>query len=392
MRAAAVGLALLVAGLAAGWWWSAPATPDAFYSVPRNLPRKPGTLLKTEAFTRAVPSGARAWRILYSTTRANGGPSVASAIVMISTTAPEAPRPVVAWAHGTTGIEPGCAPSLLSNPFSNVPALNELLAAGWVYVATDYAGLGTKGGHAYLIGEDAAHAVLDSVRAARRIRGLSLQNRTIVWGHSQGGNSALWAGMRAHDYAPDINVVGVAALAPASDLPALVLSAQTSTFGKIVAAYLTIAYGDAYADSGARSYLHQDARPIVDDMASRCATGFQTLFSALEAHLLPRDGVFARSPDEGGFGARLKENTPRNPIAAPLLIAQGERDDLVLPEIQDRYVAARCAAGQEVEYRIYRGRDHLSLIAADSRLTADLISWTRDRLSGSPVQTSCPHS
>jgi pimeloyl-ACP methyl ester carboxylesterase len=86
-----------------------------------------------------------------------------------------------------------------------------------VIVATDYVGLGTAGPHPYLIGQGEARSVLDSVRAARQMPQLSLQPATVVWGHSQGGHAALWAGALAPSYAPDVHVLAVAALAPASD-------------------------------------------------------------------------------------------------------------------------------------------------------------------------------
>jgi hypothetical protein len=43
--------------------------------------------------------------------------------------------------------------------------LADILAKGYVVVATDYPGLGTPGIHPYLIGISEARAVLDSVRA-----------------------------------------------------------------------------------------------------------------------------------------------------------------------------------------------------------------------------------
>lgn len=63
------------------------------------------------------------------------------------------PRPVIAWTHGTTGVVEGCAPSVIADPFANVPAVQPLLDKGWIFVATDYAGQGTTGPHAYLIGK-----------------------------------------------------------------------------------------------------------------------------------------------------------------------------------------------------------------------------------------------
>lgn len=390
LRIGAALLMLLAVGAAIAWWLARPPAPDAFYDAPTNIPAESGALLRSEKFARGLPAGARAWRMLYTTTREDGRPALASALIVAPASEAGGPRPVIAWAHGTTGIARGCAPSLAADPFTAVPALPDLLAEGWVYVATDYAGLGTTGSHAYLAGDDAARSVLDSVRAARRVEGLSLDRRTVIWGHSQGGNSALWTGMRAPDYAPDITVAGVAALAPATDLPALIEAARGSMFGKIVSAYVAHAYDKVYPDTQALGYLRRAARPLVNDIAGRCVGGMETLVSALETLLLPRDGVFARSPNDGAFGARLARNVPRDPIAAPVLIAQGEADDLVLADIQRRYVAALCAAGQAIDYRSYGGRDHISLLAPDSPLTVELIAWTRARLAGEPTASGCP--
>jgi hypothetical protein len=388
-RVVAWSLAVALVAVAAIWWTARPATPDAFYAAPSTVPTAPGALIRGEAFTRAVPVGAQAWRMLYTTTRTDGAAAIASAIVMTATAPSAGPRPVIAWAHGTTGIAPGCAPSVMANPFAHVPAVPGLLSRGWAYVATDYVGLGTGGGHAYLVGDDAARAVLDAVRAARRLPGFALDNRVVVWGHSQGGNSALWTGIRAPDYAGDVNVLGVAALAPASDLPALVAAGKSTMFGKITSAYLLRAYAAVYPDVDAGAYTHARARLLVADLASRCVGGWETLLSALETALLPDDGPFARDPTRGTLGERLLQNTPRAPIATPVLLAQGQTDDLVLPAIQQGYVAARCDAGQAIDFRLYAGRDHLSLVAPDSPLTAELLAWTADRLAGQPATPNC---
>lgn len=376
--------------LAVAWWLARPATPDAFYEAATDTGVPPGTLLRSEPFTRGVPAGARAWRMIYATTLRSGAPAIASGIVMTAQAEDAAPRPVIAWAHGTAGLDRGCAPSLFPDPFLNVPAVPQLLAENWVYVATDYVGLGTSGTHAYLVGEEAAHAVLDAVRAARQVEGLALDNRVVVWGHSQGGNSALWTGQRAADYAPDVNLLGIAAIAPASDLPALLEASRGTMFGKIVSAYLVHAYDAAYPDTDARAYLHTSAKLVAADIAGRCVGGRETLFSVAETLLLPGDGIFRRAPGEGAFGQRLADNTPRDPVPVPLLIGQGDADDLVPESVQAAYVAARCAEGQGIDYRIYAMRDHISVLAPESLLTSDLIAWTRDRLAGAPASSTFP--
>jgi Secretory lipase/Citrate transporter len=157
-----------------------------------------------------IPKQWRAWRILYTTTLDENVPAVASAVVIASSDrlAP-GPRPVIAWAHGTTGVASQCAPSLLPSRWNAdiIPGINHALARGWVIVATDYVGLGTAGPHPYLIGRGEARSVLDSVRAARQMPQPSLQRRTVIWGHSQGGHAALWAVILAPTYAPERSYV-----------------------------------------------------------------------------------------------------------------------------------------------------------------------------------------
>ncbi|UDL89196.1 lipase family protein [Mesorhizobium sp. PAMC28654] len=378
--------------IALAWWYCEPAMPDAFYSRVSDPVAPAGTLIASEPFTRDVPDNARAWRILYATTRADNTPAVASAIVMVSRQPATDSRPIIAWAHGTTGIAAGCAPSVMEHPFDNVPALQPLLDAGWAYVATDYIGLGVQGGsggHAYLVGDEAARAVLDAVRAARRMGEPRLDDKLVVWGHSQGGHSALWAGMRASDYAPELKLAGIAAFAPASDLRELVEDGQSTILGKIVSAYVMRAYSAAYPDVRPGDYMGWWSRTLAGDIARRCLGGKETLFSVAETALLPRGGAFWQDAASGPLGARLEQNTPRGAINAPLLIAQGEDDDAVLPRMQQAYVKSRCAAGQPVDFLSYPGVGHLSLVAEGSPLTADLMTWTRDRFAGAPAAPGC---
>lgn len=156
------------------------------------------------------------WRILYSTTSATGQIEAASATVVVSSAHMSSPLPVLAIAHGTTGIVPSCAPSLAPVPLDGgaMAATEAMIAQGWVAITTDYVGLGTEGPHPYLVGPSAAHNVLDSVLAAQQLPELDLLDDTVLWGHSQGGYGALWSAGLAPEYAPGLNILGVAAMAP----------------------------------------------------------------------------------------------------------------------------------------------------------------------------------
>jgi pimeloyl-ACP methyl ester carboxylesterase len=266
--------------------------------------------------------------------------------------------------------------------------VNQALARGWVIVATDYIGLGTAGPHPYLIGQGEARSVLDSVRAARQLPQLSLQPETVIWGHSQGGHAALWAGTLAPAYAPDVHVLGIAALAPASDLHALVEEVRDTLEGRVLGAYILSAYSDIYPDVSFDHYVRPGARVIVRGAADRCLEIPEAVPSVITA-LLSRQPFYAVNPLGGALGRRLAENTPAGRIKVPLLIAQGQNDHLVLPGLQRSYVNRLCHSGQAVEYRIYRGRDHLSLLWPGSRMVSYLLSWTEARFAERSVREEC---
>lgn len=379
---------LLAVLYALGWWLARPPEPGPLYATDPAASSRPGDLLGAERFERDLPAGARAWRIVYATTGIDGRVRSASGLVVVASRAGTAPRPVIAWAHGTTGIARGCAPSLIRNTFAYVPALEAALSEGWAWVATDYAGLGTPGPHPYLVGPASAKAVLDAVRAARDLDELALDSRTVVWGHSQGGHAALWTGIVGPDYARDVDLRGVAAVAPATDLPELVAGVHRTFMGRMLSALLVQSYAAVYPDVAVSEVLRPWARPLSADIAGRCLGGAELIVSALPS-LLSRPTLFSGEPPTGAFAARLAENVPDRAIEAPVLIAQGGRDRTVLPGVQGGYVGRRCLAGQAIDYRGFSKHDHLSIVAGDSPVPDLLIEWSRDRLAGAAAPTSC---
>ena len=97
------------------------------------------------------------------------------------------------------------------------PLLQRWLKAGYAVVRTDYEGLGTPGEHPYLIGRSEGYSMLDMVRAARKLD-KHLGKQVIISGHSQGGQSALFAASLAPKWTPELKVRGTVALAPVSHL------------------------------------------------------------------------------------------------------------------------------------------------------------------------------
>lgn len=384
------GLLIAMAALA---WLARPAAPDAFYAMPEGPEAAdpsdpPGLLLRHEAFERGLPPGTRAWRLLYLTTRDDDGwPVLASALVVAAETAPPGPRPVVAWAHGTTGIAPGCAPSLRARPLRGLPALVPLLERGWVLVAPDYTGLGTEGPHPYLVGEAEARSVLDAVRAARGLEALKLAEATVVWGHSQGGHAALWAGALAPRYAPDVPLAGIAALAPAIPVGPLVEAVRGRPIGRILSSYVLGAYAAAYPDVQPEAYAPGWRGDLAEHLAAYCLDDLGGLYAGALARLAGGP-VLRRSALEGPLGGWLAQNTPDAP-EQPLLFVQGADDELVRPDLQLDWIDAACTAEAPLELQRLPGRDHSSLVADDSPLVGMLLQWSEARFKGEPVAPGC---
>ena len=216
------------------------ATALALYDVaPSEIPGKPGSIIRVWPLEGGGPgmgsSGGEAFRILYRSTDPSGRPiPVSGAIYIPAGPAPAGGRNIIAWAHPTSGVMPPCAPSLMPDVGGMMWNLPNMIAQGYIVVATDYPGLGTDGIHPYLIGESEARSVLDSVRAARGLPNTGASNRFAVWGHSQGGHAALYTGEVAKRYAPELELVGVAAAAPATYLVEL-FDADESTEQDLVA-------------------------------------------------------------------------------------------------------------------------------------------------------------
>ena len=150
----------LAACLSLGLWQEAPALYDV---TPSDLVGRPGEIIRVWPLEGGGPGGGDAFRILYRSTGLNGEPIAVSGAIFIPPGAPpQGGRNVIAWAHPTSGVVEACAPSLMPDIAGMIWGLPQMLAQGYVVVATDYPGLGMPGMiHPYLIGVSEARAVLE---------------------------------------------------------------------------------------------------------------------------------------------------------------------------------------------------------------------------------------
>ena len=197
----------------------------AFYLPPAELPAAPGDVIRYRSTPfyagPLVASDARAWKVLYRSTSAEGDGVAVSGLVIVPRKPWTGPgeRPIVSFSPGTSGMGDRCALSKgvtvpLADPVTSyeAPFIAMLLAKGWAVAATDYQGLGTPGNHPYVVGNALGRNALDVVRAAGRllVAGLSSTAPVLIWGYSEGGNGAGWAAQLASSYAPELQVEAAA--------------------------------------------------------------------------------------------------------------------------------------------------------------------------------------
>jgi alpha-beta hydrolase superfamily lysophospholipase len=354
-----------------------------FYQPPANLPKKAsGTVIRTVPIT--APSGAKAWKVLYHSRTVDGRDIAVSGVVVApSGTAPKRSRPVVTWAHGTTGLADACAPSKNPDAATALPFVKQLVDAGYVVAATDYEGLGTPGVHPYLVGESEGRSVLDAARAARALTTTGASDQVLVAGHSQGGQAALFAGELAKSYAPELDVLGVVAAAPAADVEHILPLAGSISGG---AGYLVMGvegYHAAYPDADPESVLTANALAKADVATTACAGAVMDAFRGVSGPaLLAHDPLSIPA-----IQRLLHQNSAGNrPAGAPLLIVQGTADTTIPKVLTDAFTTKACAAGDTVDYRTYDGATHGSVIDAAAD---DVVAWLKDRVAGKPAPTTC---
>jgi len=383
---------LLWAALAILWNVSAASTAgtvtlgDVSKSEIRNA--KPGQILRVWPQSGGAQSNAKAYRILYRSTGLDGEPiAVSGAILFPDGKAPREGRPVVAWAHPTTGVVNRCAPTLLPDLYGTIAGVGEMLDRGYVVAATDYPGLGTPETHPYLIGVSEGRSVLDSVRAARQLPDAKAQRRFAVWGHSQGGHAALFTGELAAEYAPELELVGVAAAAPATYLELLFDADHTTASGKTLTAMALLSWSKLF-DIPLDSILKPGTRPAFEQLARDCIQSIRDLLKLSQDTNRLRTNFLAENPTktEPWAGIMTRNSPGKATAGAPVFIAQGTADQIVRPPITRKFANHLCLQGTRVHMIWLEGVSHDNA-GYDGAPAA--VRWMADRFAGRPAPSNC---
>jgi len=347
---------------------------SAFYEWDQDLPGAPGTFLRQEPVPDhlILTNAAKGVRVLYASTNGIDGKTnvaVSGAIYFPKGSAPAGGWPVIAWAHGTTGVGDVCAPSWMPRGQRDTDYLNAWLAQGYAVVASDYQGLGTPGGHPWMAVRPAGWSVLDSVRSALTAFP-ELANSIVIVGQSQGAHAALSAAGLAPAYAPTLRIRGTVATGVAGG-PQYSASRRTSTFLYLILhKFQTL--DPAFQPS---DYLTEAGRRGFAAMASTCVRPGPTV---------PLEDVLKVWPDHAKVAA--VEDWPTLRFSHPVFVGTGLADAAALPDFQYGTAAAACRAGSIVETHYYPGQDHGGAVNAS---LVDSVPFVRKMFAGQPVAGNC---
>jgi pimeloyl-ACP methyl ester carboxylesterase len=416
-------------GLGGGLAEAQPQTA-AFYEATSQIRPEGalGQIVAQESIATPV-AGAQAWRIAYISSDVMGRKTIVTGLIVAPVgPAPAGGRPIVAWAHGTTGTAENCGPSQVLSPAQGLneyflmngdswtdyglPSVEAFIKEGYVVVGTDYQGLGGGGRHQYAVAASQARDVIDSIRAASSMKASGAGNKAIVYGWSQGGGATI-AAASLPDYiarqgtaSDNIQLLGFVALAPfdtavlAAGTPPdqsgseKLIAELTAKFSDNVfnfthfamnmwgtqAAFPDLYLNDLFTDVGTKAvdrvFSNKCMHAAADTLNYAYASEYKTLLNPKPKNTLAWTAALVRS-----------SVVPVKPVA-PVIIYWGTKDTVVPPVMGKLYQDQMCKLGGNVERVQLAGEQtHFSTPGAAA---PHYLPWVKERVAGRPLANGCP--
>lgn len=350
-----------------------------------------GEVINTRDVTMPVFLGYRVTEIAYRSTDTQDRPLLATATVVRPPNA-RPDGPVLSYQHYLNALGQSCAPTeTLVNPTLETVQDNAMaflrprLDQGWTVIIPDH--LGPK--VAYPGGQLSARIVLDGMRAVRDDpRFDSAHSRFGALGYSGGGIASAWVSLMHDEYAPDVNLVGVAQGGVPTDM---------TTMARMIGNHPHPAFGLAFAAAVgmAREYpeairLEEKLTPegwaLYHQLRGRCTATILTLgaFKSVPmvlqgGDLMAEEGLMRAFADNS---IRLSPDVPR----VPVFMWHSGTDPLVpfwdAEETAKRY----CREGAPLTWEPGIAPEHL--IGAVEKLPAAM-TWLQQRFDGVPAGRAC---
>lgn len=391
---------------------------------------KLGEIIKKEKIKTSV-KGAQAWKIAYISSDAMERKTIATGLLIAPIgKAPAEGRPILAWAHGTTGSAQNCGPSQIIDPTAplneyflvdgnswtdyGIPNVEAFIKEGYVIVATDYQGLGGGGKHQYAVAQTNGRDVINSARAASSMKEIGAGKKTVVYGWSQGGGATI-AAASLPEYqamqgtaADNLQYLGFVALAP-EDVAVMLPNVPNDEAGaaKLMngftqanvpnvflfahyvmglwgtqAAFPSLKLSDVLTDDGVKAVDKLSANKCIHVLADTFNYAYGDNYKSLLKPQASNSLAWVKAFIEGSV-------KPVKPVA-PVVIYWGTKDTAVPPVMHELYQKQMCALGANVGRNQLPGEQtHFTTPGVAAPM---YLEWVKDRIAGKPLANGCPKS
>lgn len=394
-----------------------------------SLDQPLGTVVAIEPIKTSVP-GASAWRIAYISSDLRDRRTLSTGLVIAPKGAPPAEgRPIVAWAHGTTGTAQNCGPSQVEDPAQElnqyflvggtswtdfgIPGITHFIEKGYAVVATDYQGLGGGGAkHQYAIGNSNARDAINSVRAIGSMGLAGAGKKAVIYGWSQGGGATL-AAASLKDYIDGtgtaydgVNFVGFVAMAPDEINALMPPGADSDAAAPAVLQKLAAEFSDnvfnfahfsmsmwamagSFAELKMTDIFTEEGAEVLDEIYSKKCMhagsdtinfNYGTSFKSLMKPQPDNAVAWIKALIEGSV-------KPLAPVA-PVIVYYGTKDTVMSPVMGALYQKQMCGMGANVtRVQLDGEQNHFTTPPVAQPL---FLPWIDDRFAGRPPGNGCP--
>lgn len=370
-----------------------PIRNDPFYDTPENYSAataQPGQILKVEYQTNSseydIPPGQALSRFMYTSVDFNGTVVPATASILWPFTPKSfngsSSYPLVAWAHGTSGVVRQCAVSNIRNLQYDFRSVFTLANVGYAVVTADYVGLGSDEPFNYLAYKLHANDVVYAVQAAQSVFS-QLSKEWVSFGHSEGGGVA-WAVGERQAFDPLPGFLGTIAAAP----PPFPISTTPPVSNSVFTAFLSFTISRLYGLNLTEIFnpVPLKALQYVQSIGGCNDAGYASLATFTAEEIYSNTSWVASAPAadflrDFAVGGRA--------LGGPMLIIQGANDTVVGTVGSTIGYNLTCSAqgnNVSVEYLSVLQMDHNPSMYASQRVW---LQWIEDRFNGVPTQQGC---
>jgi hypothetical protein len=345
---------------------------------------------------------AAAYQLAYRTTDQKGRPIAAVNTLILPSSPGSGQRKLLSYQTFEDSLTTNCAPSFTmrggsnggSYPFSGTQSaeqaeISAALEQGWDVVVPDYEGPLSE----QAIGPLEAHTTLDSIRAVQRFDLAQLDGRRTpvgIMGYSGGAIPSVWANAFLANYAPELNVVGVAAGGIPANVIALFPAFDGSAFsgasiGLLVSvqrAYPTLGL-DAILNDAGKALADQDARDANGCGGSIVNAPFKT---ADEWSVFPSMQALVSAPRVQQAFSHLNLIDGPAP-SAPAYFWNAVSDELATIGPVEQLFSAQCAKGAVIDFHREPVGEHVSGMA---QYIQPAMEYLKARFAGQPAPNTCP--